>query len=263
MGHRGMKSKRWSWIGASSTGTSHLASGLGCDDAGACVETFSENGSTLICVVSDGAGSAALSRIGSHIVVRCFCRSALKFARSGGRPKDLDREVALNWLDDIRDRIERAASREGSQSRRPFAATLLGCVVQTDGLALLHVGDGACALRLRSEQEWRIPSWPAQGEFASTTNFVTDDPEPVANIEYIGGEVAEVVLFTDGLERLALNFVEKKPFTPFFTSMFQAMSLQSPGRNRRLSQDLRAFLNGAAVTERTDDDKTLIMARQY
>ncbi len=257
-----MKGDQWSWIGASSTGTSHLASGSGCDDAGACLETYSENGSTLICVVSDGAGSAALSRIGSHIVVRAFCRSALAFVRSGGRPKDLNREVAYSWLDHARDRIERAALREGTPSRQPFAATLIGCVVQTEGLAVLHVGDGACALRLRSEQEWHVPSWPTQGEYASTTNFVTDDPVPSANIAYISGDVAEVAVFTDGLERLALNFAEKKAFAPFFNSMFRGLPRQLPGRNKELSRELRKFLDGPAVTQRTDDDKTLIMARQ-
>ena len=81
-------------------------------------------------------------------------------------------------------------------------------------------------------------------------------------IAYINGEVAEAALFTDGLERLALNFAEKKAFTPFFASMFQAMTPQSPGRNKRLSQELRTFLNSTVVTQRTDDDKTLIMARQ-
>jgi hypothetical protein len=95
------------------------------------------------------------------------------------------------------------------------------------------------------------------------TNFVTDDPEPTTDIVHIGGEVGEVALFTDGLERLALNFAEKKAFTPFFASMFQAMSPQSPGRNKELSQKLRTFLDSEAVAQRTDDDKTLIMARQY
>jgi hypothetical protein len=257
-----MKDPTWSWIGASSTGTSHLANGSGCDDAAACVETYSEeNGPTLICVVSDGAGSASLSRIGSHIVVRGFCRSALAFVRAGRRPRDLDREVAGNWLDDVRDRIEGASLREG-MPRRSFAATLIGCIIQADSLAVLHVGDGACALRLRSEQGWHVPSWPAQGEFASTTNFVTDDPEPCANVAYVGGDIAEVALFTDGLERLALNFAEKKAFAPFLTSMFRAMSTQSPGRNKQLSQELRSFLESPAVTQRTDDDKTLILARQ-
>jgi Protein phosphatase 2C len=256
-----MKDSRWSWMGASSTGTSHLANGSGCDDAGACIEVNSENGSTLICVVSDGAGSASLSKIGSHIAVRGFCRSALVFARAGKRPKDLDREVAASWLDDVRDRIAQMSIRERSP-RRSFAATLVGCFVQSDGLAVLHVGDGACALRLRTEEEWRVPIWPAQGEYASTTNFVTDDPEPNANIAYVSGDVAEVALFTDGLERLALDFTENKPFTPFFTSMFKAMRAELPGRQKQLSEQLRAFLDSPVVTERTDDDKTLIMARQ-
>jgi serine/threonine protein phosphatase PrpC len=118
-----VKKGRWSWIGACSIGTSHLASGTSCDDAGACVEIGTQNGSTLVAVVSDGAGSASLSKIGSHIVAAGFCRSALRFARAGGRPRDLDKEVAGEWLDDLRDRIGQASLRENSP-RRSFAATL-------------------------------------------------------------------------------------------------------------------------------------------
>ena len=217
-----MKQRVWSWIGACSIGTSHLASGTGCDDAGACVETITANGPTLVAVVSDGAGSASLSKIGSHIVVRAFCRSALRFARRGGRPADLDVEVASEWLDDLRDRIEQASLRESSP-RRSFAATLVGCVIQRDGIAIVHVGDGACAIRLRGETVWCVPSWPVQGEYASTTNFVTDDPEPRTNINRVSGDVAEVALFSDGLERLVLDFATKAAFTPFFTSMFKTL----------------------------------------
>jgi hypothetical protein len=78
----------------------------------------------------------------------------------------------------------------------------------------------------------------------------------------VGGDIAEVSLFTDGLERLALNFAEKRAFAPFLTSMSRAVSTQSPGRKRQLSQELRSFLESPAVTQRTDVDKTLIMARQ-
>ena len=37
-----------------------------------------------------------------------------------------------------------------------------------------------------------MPSWPAQGEYASTTYFVTDDPDPRTIISHVEGEVAEV-----------------------------------------------------------------------
>jgi hypothetical protein len=211
--------------------------------------------------VSDGAGSASLSRFGSRIVTRSFCRSALRFAQRGGRPKDLDSEVAGEWLDDIRDRIEEASLRE-SVPRRSFAATLVGCMIQNEGVTIVHVGDGACALRLRDEPDWRVPSWPAQGEFASTTYFVTDDPEPAKNVQYLGGDIIEVALFSDGLERLALDFATKTAYAPFFDSMFGGFPKEGLGRDKELSQQLRAFLGSPKVTDRTDDDKTLIMARR-
>ncbi len=255
-----MKQGRWSWVGASSTGTSHLVGGVGCDDACACLETSTLGGAALICVVSDGAGSASHSRIGSRIAVRSFCRSALAYVRDGGLALDLGKDLASEWMDDLRDRIALAASRSGL-SRRSFAATLVGCVVRDDGLSVVHVGDGACALRLRQEGEWRVPSWPAQGEYASTTNFVTDDPEPILTVARVGGDVSEVAVFTDGLERLALDFFTKKAFTPFFSSMFQSLPAGEAGRDRQLSRALRVFLDSPTVTGRTDDDKTIIMAR--
>jgi protein phosphatase 2C-like protein len=110
--------------------------------------------------------------------------------------------------------------------------------------------------------EWQVPSWPVQGEYASTTNFVTDDPEPITNVSYVGGDIAGVALFSDGLERLALDFATKRAFTPFFNSMFKSLPDEASGRYRQLSRDLRTFLDGPPVTQRTDDDKTLIMARR-
>jgi hypothetical protein len=91
---------------------------------------------------------------------------------------------------------------------------------------------------------------------------VTDDPEPSVSVEYVNGDVAQVALFTDGLERLALDFMTRRAFTPFFTSMFRSLPSDLPGRHKQLSQALRAFLDSSVVTARTDDDKTLVMARQ-
>jgi hypothetical protein len=252
---------QWSWIGACSIGTSHLASGTSCDDAGACVEIETGHGPSLVAVVSDGAGSASLSRIGARIVTTAFCRSALSFFRMGGQSKDVDKELASQWLDEVRDRIGHASVKKNS-ARKSFAATLVGCLIQNDGIAVVHVGDGACAFQQRGDPDWYIPSWPSQGEYASTTNFVTDDPEPALNTIYIDADVCAAAVFSDGLERLALDFSTKKAFTPFFNSMFKTLRGEGHGRNRRLSLELRAFLDGPQIIQRTDDDKTLIMARR-
>lgn len=251
----------WSWVGACSVGTSHLKAHVPCDDAGACVELASPSGPILVAAVSDGAGSAPLSRFGSRIVVREFCRSAAAFIRFGGLTSGVDEDLALDWLDGARDRIQQVANRM-DQPPRFFAATLVGSVIGPEGAVVVHVGDGACAVRLTGEAEWRIPSWPAQGEYAATTNFVTDDPQPRLSVRHIEGTVEEIAVFTDGLERLALDFVSGTAFQRFFETMFPALRKAGPGRRRALSSDLRAFLDSPMVVDRTDDDKTLIMARR-
>jgi hypothetical protein len=256
-----MTDRHWSWAGACSIGTSHLRADTGCDDAAACIEVATCNGPALIAVVSDGAGSARLSHRGARLVTRSFCASATSFLIGGGRARDIDQDVTFDWLDDMRDLIEFWSGRL-NESRREFASTLVGCVVQPNAAAVIHVGDGACAIRLTEEAEWRVPSWPAQGEYASTTYFVTDDPRPRAVVSRIEGCVAEVAVFTDGLERLALDFVDVRPFAPFFESMLAPLRGLPAGRQRRLSRDLRVFLDSPSVTERTDDDKTLLMARR-
>jgi hypothetical protein len=256
------RNRSWSWVGACSTGTSHARTGAGCDDSAACVEIRSTEGDPiLIAVVSDGAGSAKLSRLGSHIVTSAFCRSARIYFKKGGQASRINDDVAADWLDDIRDRIDRRAHLLG-QSPKAFAATLVGVVVQRDAAAIIHVGDGACALRFRGQTEWQVPSWPAQGEYASTTYFVTDDPFPRVSVSTLVGAVDEIALFTDGLERLALDFARGEAFQRFFETMFPALrQTVAYGRQRVLSDQLRSFLDGSVVNDRTDDDKSLIMAR--
>ena len=256
-----MTSHCWGWIGACSTGTSHLQAGVGCDDSAACLEVQTPVGSALVAVASDGAGSAALSHCGSRIVTQTFCRSVSAFLKNGGRAAMLHEQTAYDWLDEIRDRISLAA-RKSAAKPRDFAATLIGCVVEDNIASVIHVGDGACAIRRAQTTEWHVPSWPAQGEYASTTYFVTDDPQPRVSLSSVDGEIEEIAVFTDGIERLALDFSASTAFRPFFESIFPALRREGVGRHRRLSCYLRTFLDSSRMAERTDDDKTLIMARR-
>jgi hypothetical protein len=256
-----MTQRGWSWAGACSIGTSHLRAGVGCDDSAACVELTTQAGSTLIAVASDGAGSAELSRYGSRMVVRDFCRAAASFVLAGGVADDINESIAGEWVDNIRDRINQAAVRAETKPQ-VFAATLVAGVVQREQTTIVHVGDGACALRLAGETSWKAPSWPSQGEYAGTTYFVTDEPEARINVVRLQGAVEEIAVFTDGLERLALDFAGTKPFEPFFESMFGAIRSAPAGRQRQLSRDLRAYLDSNPIVDRTDDDKTLILARR-
>lgn len=251
----------WCWVGASSVGTSHISVGEGCEDSAACLECEAGHEPFLIAAVSDGAGSAEFANIGSRLVVRGFIRATTNFIQNGGSVAGITQEVGREWIDGIRDRIFVAAHRV-SAPPRDFAATLVGVVAGNDRLVICHVGDGGCVIRDHTTSEWIVPSWPAHGEYASSTYFVTDDPEPKLRVVHTEGEFDDIAIFSDGIERLVLDFAAKTAFGRFFDRMFAPLKADRPGRDRALSRSLRSYLDSKVVTERTDDDKTLLMARK-
>jgi Protein phosphatase 2C len=215
----------------------------------------------LLALVSDGAGSAEHASLGSHIVVQSFVRCVVSHIRAGEPLGSISEELVREWLDLVRDRLFRAAEQRGTTPRQ-LAATLVSAIVSCDRVTVCHIGDGACVLRRAGAQDWEVPSWPLHGEYVSSTYFVTDDPEPNLQFCQIEGEFTDIAIFSDGLERLALDFQNKRAFDRFFDPMFAPLANLEAGRNRSLSKSLRKFLDSQQVIERTDDDKSLVMARR-
>jgi len=225
------------------------------------MEVSSRLGSVLVAVASDGAGSARYSALGSWITVRVFTEMAVKYAGQRGSLCSLTPDMIDGWLDDIRERIILAARRKDTAPRE-FAATLVAAIVSPHDAAFIHVGDGASVFRLGESTEWIVPTWPAQGEYASTTFFVTDDPVPIVQHAYVEQSIAEIAVFSDGLERLALDFSKRAAHAPFFDTFFRPLQNSGAGRNRKLSKHLHHFLDGPSICNKTDDDKTLILAKR-
>jgi hypothetical protein len=188
--------------------------------------------------VSDGAGSAEYSGIGSRLVVECFARSVIAHLRENQPLETITKELVMDWLDNVRDRIFSSAE-ERAISPRDMAATLVAAIVFMNRAIVCHVGDGACVLRKKAEIDWQVASWPSHGEYASSTYFITDEPQPNLQFHLLDGEFNEVAIFSDGIERLALDFVNGNAFAPFFEPMFAPLVALGPGRDRRLSLVLR------------------------
>jgi hypothetical protein len=72
--------------------------------------------------------------------------------------------------------------------------------------------------------------------------------------------IDEIGLFTDGLQRLLLHEATKTAHGPFFRAVFPPVRGESPGCSDRLSIALADLLASSRVNQRTDDDKTLILA---
>jgi serine/threonine protein phosphatase PrpC len=252
---------RWRFAAASVRGTSHEKAGTRLQDAKRCLEIAGDGAaSSLALIVSDGAGSAAFGGEGASLVCRTLAAAVRANIRQQGELPD--EETIHSWIDEVRDRIQVCAEKR-SLTQRDFAATLVLVIATPKGILTAHIGDGAAVGRSRSLREWQVLSPPARGEYAATTFFVTDDPEPQLRITCHDADYDAIAVFTDGIEDLVIDRVSGKASPGFFEPMTRPVAASpSPGRNRELSDKLAAYLSSDRLNERTDDDKTLIIAVQ-
>jgi hypothetical protein len=247
----------WTWAAADYRGTSHERSGHPLQDAHCCF-LVGNSSEVFVSIVSDGAGSASFGGQGAALA----CRSLATTARAYFRDRtDLPCDDTIQkWVDAARDRIISVAIRRGVLPRQ-FASTLIFCISDAEHTVIAHIGDGCCVLQESATGQWIAPSWPEQGEYASMTRFLTDEPFIALRITRLTTPISAIVSFTDGLERLALDFVNTKPFDRFFDGISRPLAhSNASGRDSKLSGQLRQYLNSPQINARTDDDKTLIIA---
>lgn len=242
----------WRWASASVIGTSHIQNGDRLQDAYAVSELG--NG-CIFAVVSDGAGSAKFGAFGAWLTCRFL---SVRFREWAHENPELPTDEDLSdWIVELRDRISAIAVRRSTVPRQ-FAATLAAIVVAPDEVVTLHIGDSAIVGRKGGE--WEVLCWPENGEYASSTYFVTDDPEPRLNIIRHPRVHGAFALFSDGVGDLALSHLERAAHARFFDPMIRPVDVASgEGRLVELSAKLASYLAGPSVCERTDDDKTLIL----
>jgi hypothetical protein len=246
----------WRWAAASQIGTSHVRTGTRKQDAFRCFTT-GRNGSVLCALVCDGAGSAAYGGEGASTIGRVLTIALREhFDTKDDLPTDED---VWGWVDTARDKLAEAAGARET-TRRDFASTLVLLVVAGSEALVAHVGDGAVVVR-DAAGAWRALSWPESGEYASTTYFVTDDPAPRLRLSRHPADFDAAAIFSDGIEQLALDLVAAVPHERFFQPMIAPLdSAKSAGKDRLLSAALGRFLDSPRVCDRTDDDKTVILA---
>lgn len=247
----------WSWISASVIGTSHIKGGTRKQDAFRC---FCPEGAEnyFVSVVSDGAGSTNFGGQGASISCRYISTEISSFLKLYKRlPND---DEFMSWIDHVRDLIYLASLRKNTTPRE-FSATLQVVVTNGEETLSAQIGDGCSVFRGLETQRWFIPKWPDHGEYASTTYFITDEVKVNCSISRFSIPIDSVVSFTDGIERLALDFVSQQPHDGFFDVLARPVhNSQAIGKDFALTSELEKFLSGSSVCSRTDDDKTLVVA---
>lgn len=246
----------WKVLSERAPGSSHRRAGNPCQDYCTAVEVPLAGETVLVLVGADGAGSASFGEAGSQRTCDRISSLIVDRLRKSDRLTEISADLAVSWLQALRRDLEAEALARQTVVRQ-FASTLLGAVIGESAAAFFQVGDGALVIRQGDAYEHVF--WPHAGEYVNLTHFVTD-PQADRALEFLWcrRRIDEVALFTDGLQRLALDFKTGRAHGPFFAPMFKPLRACTDPAG--LAAALRSFLESPQVEARTDDDKTLILA---
>ena len=215
----------------------------------------------LAIIVADGAGSARLAERGAQLaceIARQHIEACMKqWAEMSFAPMPTP-QLMIEWCDVVRGALEQTALTAGTPLRE-YACTLLLALITSEGAGYGQIGDGGIVID--HGQGLELVFWPETGEYANMTCFITDE-DALERVRVLVRHAApdEVAVFTDGIQRLALDFKSGAVHIPFFEPMLAVLRQRAPAECATLQTQLAAFLDSPKVNSRTDDDKTLVLA---
>jgi serine/threonine protein phosphatase PrpC len=268
----------WRVVAASVCGTSHQKRSQPCQDAH-CWQITPEG--VLIAAVADGAGSATFGEVGAQIAVRTAVsylfqsdwdsfQDMFNTQRSSNvseleseisPPEDVSRshlpKPIFYALESAREAVEMEAQMRQS-SVRELASTLIVVVATPQWVVATQVGDGAVVME-EADRAIALTA-PQTGEYINETTFlVSPNALDTAQFLFWQGSPTHLAIFSDGLQMLALEMPTAKPHPPFFSPLFRFISQDNLDATDA-QVELENFLTSPRVTQRTDDDLTLLLA---
>ncbi len=244
----------------SAIGTRHEQRGLPCQDYG----NYRFEGPYLIGAVSDGAGSAKHSEVGSQIAVESALETLTKILRrqliqepTRDEIEQVAPEFFAEMLDDILCTLHQEAIL-GDYKLRDLGCTLLAFFATPNWVAAMQIGDGLMMLRAHADAPYQLLFKPDKGEFINETIFITT-PNACDYMSVCVEAVQAPFLCaaTDGLERVAVRLQDWEPFAPFFEPFEECLTkLPTPEEQQTY---LKTFLESPRLNAKTDDDKTMLV----
>lgn len=244
----------WTVLGDSTIGTSHRMRNAPCQDAFR-FRRFGPSGEWLVVAVADGAGSASHADVGATIA----CDQLTHRVEALDPNVLLSRDGVIELFASVRSALVAGAETRGIRPRE-LACTALLAVAGPESAVFAQLGDGAIVVG--ADPNYRTVFWPEPAEYANATDFLTDDQfVRTIQVELVPERITELAVLTDGLQRLALDFAARAPHPEFFRPLFR--HLRTASDPEPLLEPFRQFLDSSRVNDRTDDDKTLVLAIRH
>lgn len=241
----------WRSIGARAKGAAHAHDGTPCQDAFAYAPIAP---GLLAIAVADGAGSAPFSKSGAELSVA----RAVRYLQNVG---DLLADDEWRWTAGVRGAFDAARgaiidfARTRDIDTREFATTLQIVLLGPSAYCYGRIGDGGGVGRLRGDL---IPLAPAPGNvYANETTFLTS-PGSEPEVFFETERLSDCAVFTDGIQHLAMQLSQWKPYDPFFGPLFDFLRMNADAAEAE--ENLDAYLHTEKFNARTDDDRTLVIS---
>ena len=251
----------WNAAYASAIGQAHLNQGTACQDRFACDTINSPEGEILVAVVADGAGSTTHGQIGAEIACNYFVEEVRDFLSTNGATlNSLQADFGKFWVTFYQQKLAVVAKNE-EKPLREFATTMVAAAVGENFAAFFQIGDGGVVFSESGEDQsyvFAIP--PEDSDYVNMTDFLSDE-DAAEKIRFVRIEkrIEELCLFSDGIFPVAVNYQTNSPHEPFLKPMIAPLR-NLPNGNQDLNKKLEAFLSSPQINEKSDDDKTIILA---
>lgn len=246
----------WQVVAASVCGTSHIKNKQLCQDAHHW-QLLPDN--VLIAAAADGAGSASQGKVGAMVAVETAIENlSLKDITRASLAEDATVQLLLT---DALLAAKKAVEDEAEASQKlpqDLATTLIIAIASPQMVAAAQIGDGLAVAKdhLGNLLALTIPN---NGEYINETTFLTSPGAlDTAQMRLWRETIVNIGVLTDGLQMLALNMVVGEPHKPFFFPLFDFV--QKVEDQTEAKEQLVRFLGSERITQRTDDDLTLILA---
>ncbi|WP_017316842.1 PP2C family serine/threonine-protein phosphatase [Mastigocladopsis repens] len=246
----------WRVVAASVCGTSHLKNKQLCQDAHHW-QILPDN--ILVVAAADGAGSASLGKVGAMIAVETAIENISIKDISGRTIADDDavRSLLIEAMLAAKKAVEEEAVACEKQPS-DLASTLIITIATPEVVAVAQIGDGA-AVAKDVQGNLIALTMPDSGEYINETVFLTSPTAlDSAQLRVWHQAIVNVGVLTDGLQMLAINMTVGVPHKPFFFPLFD---FAAKADDKMVAKEqLVRFLRSDRITQRTDDDLTLIIA---
>jgi serine/threonine protein phosphatase PrpC len=250
------RTPQWRVVAASVCGTSHIKNKQLCQDAHHFL-ILPDN--ILVVSAADGAGSAILGKVGAMVATETAVETIS--TKEVTRRMLTNDAVVRSLLTEAMLAAKQAVEEEAvacNKQPQDLASTLIVVIATPEVVAVAQIGDGV-AVAKDSIGNLIALTTPDNGEYMNETIFlVSPGAMEKVQVRLWRQPIVNVGVLTDGLQLLAMNMAVSAPHKPFFVPLFDFVA---SAEDKIVAKEQRVkFLRSERISQRTDDDLTLVIA---